>query len=210
MTTYTFLNREAARALYLALVPDPFYVTLEDRCGREPETAREAMFRYMDFALKEARDHGRLTLPPDNASGAAVWSRPLPDETAEKLAARKKTFILEQMGRGSLDAYARIVDFMAGQSGDAVPEDAWYLSILGIRPGCQGKGLGKILMMPVLEEIDRLNLPAYAESFTPENFGFYERLGFRPEKTVVEPLTASAYTILVRPPRASEGGSHGR
>lgn len=201
---YTYYNRPAARALYHALTPDPFYKALEICSFQHPDTAKQAMFRYMDYAITEARDNGRLTLAQDGTSGAAVWSVPLPPEIENQLSDRKKTFIRDHLGTKSLDAYRQIVTFMAGQTPDVVPEEAWYLSILGILPERQGEGLGKQLMMPVLNEADKQHLPVYAESFTPENFGFYSRLGFRPAKTVSEPFTGTSYTILLRPARDSD------
>jgi len=200
MTPYTYMNRPAAKALYFALTRDPFYITLEKESASDPETAREAMFRYMDYGLQEAREHGRVVFTPDQASGAAIWSTPLDRQTQITLSGRKKDFIREQLGQSSLDIYSRIVEFMSGQSGDVVPENAWYLSILGVDPDCQSRGLGTNLMAPVLREIDEMNAACYAESFTPENFRFYLGLGFRKAKTIDEPLTGSSYTILVRDP----------
>ncbi len=197
--SYTFMNRPAAQALYFALTQDPFYITLEKKSSPDPDAAREAMLRYMDYALREARDHGRLTFTPDKASGAAIWSIPLPRDTQARLNERKKAFILSQMGQDSLDTYTGIVNFMSDQSWDIVPGNAWYLSILGILPKNQGQGMGKALMQTILGEVDAQNLPVYAESFTPENFGFYTGLGFERTKTITEPHTGSAYTILVRP-----------
>ncbi len=210
MPPYAFLNKPAAKSLYFALTRDPFYITLEKQSAPDPETAREAMFRYMDYALQEARDHGRVVLTADQVSGAAIWSTPLDRQTETALSRRKKDFINQQLGPSSLDIYCRIVDFMSGQSGEVVPENAWYLSILGVDPGCQGRGLGKRLMAPVLREIDEQNGACYAESFTPENFKFYMGLGFRKAKTIEEPLTGSAYTILVRDPVQPHGGKNGR
>ncbi|HCY83512.1 MAG TPA: N-acetyltransferase [Desulfobacteraceae bacterium] len=201
LSPYTFKNRPVARALYQALTEDPFYITLEQQCASKGEQAREAMFRYYDYALAEACDHGRLTLTPDERSGAAIWSCPLDGGTQTELGAKKKAFIRDCLGNGSLVAYTEIVEYMSAQSADVVGPEFWYLSILGLCPDCQGKGLGKKLLAPVLEETDNLGVPAYAESFTPKNFSFYERLGFKPAKLVDEPVTGGRYAILVRPPQ---------
>lgn len=199
---YTYTNRPAAQALYRALITeDPFYITLEQKAGPDPETAREAMVRYMDYAIREARDHGDLRLPPDGQSGAAVWSIPLVPDRAVTLACRKKEFITAHLGKDALSAYTDIVDFMSEQSRDVVPGNAWYLSILGVEPRAQGKGLGGALVRPVLETTDALGMPAYIESFTPANFGFYEHLGFSTVKTVFEPVTGCDYAIMLRKPR---------
>lgn len=200
MKAYTYTNRLVSQALYTALAQDPFYQTLERESFPDRDKAREAMFRYYDFSLAEARNHGRLTLAPDKASGAAVWNRPLPRETAAAISEEKKDFIRAHLGQGSLEAYAAIVAYMSRRSADVVGEAFWYLSILGLSPDCQGNGMGRDLLAPVLAETDALEVPVYAESFTPRNFSFYNRLGFETIKMVREPVTGSEYAILVRQP----------
>jgi GNAT superfamily N-acetyltransferase len=55
----------------------------------------------------------------------------------------------------------------------------WYLAVLGTDPERQGEGLGSALLQPVLEECDRLEIPAYLETGTERNVQFYTRHGFR-------------------------------
>ena len=214
MHPYTYLNPSAALALYRALITeDPFYITLERCISPDPDTAREGMLKYMDYALREARDYGdlRLTRNQDQnqnldqnhgqETGAAVWSIPQVPDRAAALSHEKKAFIAAHLGKEALDCYTEIVTFMAGQTKDLIPSTAWYLSILGVAPEFQGKGLGKALVAPVLDTTDALGVPAYIESFTPSNFGFYEHLGFKTVKTVFEPRTQNDYAIMLREPR---------
>jgi GNAT superfamily N-acetyltransferase len=55
----------------------------------------------------------------------------------------------------------------------------WYLSVLGTDPERQGRGLGSALLQPVLEECDRMEIPAYLETGTERNVEFYARHGFK-------------------------------
>ena len=50
--------------------------------------------------------------------------------------------------------------------------------MLGTEPSRQGEGLGSAVMQPVLEECDRLEIPAYLETGTERNVAFYTRHGF--------------------------------
>lgn len=54
-----------------------------------------------------------------------------------------------------------------------------YLSVLGVEPSSQGRGLGSRLLGPGLERCDREGIGAYLESSKEENLAFYGRHGFR-------------------------------
>ncbi|MFN8582601.1 MAG: GNAT family N-acetyltransferase [Gemmatimonadaceae bacterium] len=54
-------------------------------------------------------------------------------------------------------SYARSLD---------LPPNAWYLSILGVHPSLQGRGVGSRLVRRTLEELDRNGAPSYLETYT--------------------------------------------
>ncbi len=196
--TYSFMNKAIAMALYEALTEDPFYITLEKKSATDPAAAKKAMLRYLDYSMQEARTHGELCLAKDLAHGASLWSKPVDPALGWQISKEKKQFLLNHLGMESLDTYCQIVDFMSEESRQVVSETFWYLSILGISPNLQGKGLGLDLVLPVLKKTDEIGVATYLETFTPKNFGFYKRLGFYEAKTVHEPVTCSDYTIMVR------------
>lgn len=196
--TYPFMNKQIATALYGALTDDPFYITLERHASTDAATAREAMLRYMDYSMREARTHGKLHMLENQNHGASIWSKPVDTELGQQISEEKKQFLQDHLGRKSLDTYCQIVDFMSDESKEVVSKTDWYLSILGISPDLQGKGLGMDLVLPVLKKIDEVGAAAYLETFTPRNFSFYKRLGFYEAKTIHEPVTGANYTIMVR------------
>lgn len=57
-------------------------------------------------------------------------------------------------------------------------EDWFYLKMAGVRPDCQGKGLGGLTIRAGLAEAARASVPAVLETATPSNVGLYQRLGF--------------------------------
>lgn len=60
----------------------------------------------------------------------------------------------------------------------------FYLSILGVAPEAQGRGLGSQLLRPMLDRCDHEGVGAYLESSKERNVPFYERHGFRVTETV--------------------------
>lgn len=59
-----------------------------------------------------------------------------------------------------------------------MPEPHWYLFLLGVSSGCQGRGIGGKLIEPVLERASRENISCYLETQTEANVAFYQRRGF--------------------------------
>ena len=54
----------------------------------------------------------------------------------------------------------------------------WYLHIAGCDPAAQGRGLGGVVIRSALDRVADSGLPAYLETATPRNLGFYQGLGF--------------------------------
>lgn len=189
---YTFHYPQLADALFQALREDAFYRTLES-CSDT-----DAMRRYHDYSMREAREYGELTLPQDAACGVAIWARPLAAGDQARMDAGKRAFMLEFMNSDSYEAYKRIGNWMLEQAGSLVPAGSWYLSILGVLPEYQGRGLGQQLVQPVLAQADAAGVATYLETFTPRNERFYERLGYAVRGRFREPVTASEYALMLR------------
>ena len=193
---YIFSYRNLAEALYEALTEDAFYVTME-RSVIEG-AAREAMIRYMDYSMVEAKRYGALLISGNGASGASIWSHPLDSEIEAEKQQMKRAFIRQYMGLTSLQRYDAMVGFMAEQSTPKIDADAWYLSIVGLHPRDQGRGYGVDLVEGILQETDRLQRPTYLETFSPRNISFYQRLGYLSIDRIHEPTSRADYWIMAR------------
>ena len=82
----------------------------------------------------------------------------------------------------------------------AIPPEAWYLSILGVDPTLQGRGIGARLLAPTLAEADAAGAVTWLETFTTRGASFYERVGFTLVAWHDEPTTGRPYAILRRDP----------
>lgn len=79
-----------------------------------------------------------------------------------------------------------------------------YLFSIGVRPSCQGKGLGRRLIRPVLDACDRAALPAYLENSNPANTAFYRGAGFEQCGEPIHPEPGSPPLVpMLRQPRAA-------
>lgn len=61
-----------------------------------------------------------------------------------------------------------------------LPQDeGWmYLKYAGVRPDCQGKGLGGLAIRAGLAEAASVGVPSVLETATPSNVGLYQSLGY--------------------------------
>jgi GNAT superfamily N-acetyltransferase len=187
-------------ALVDSLQSDPFYVAITVEFAADEVLRRQALARYFDYSMSEGARRGRLVVWPDQAIGAAVWLLPAEPSVYETESMAKAEFLSETLGATGMDTYRRIIDFMRARAAAAVDESAWYLSIVGVTPSAQGRGIGKRLLDATLTEADDVGVDCYLETFDRRNPAFYQRLGFSAVGTHAEPVTGASYTIMLRRP----------
>jgi GNAT superfamily N-acetyltransferase len=132
----------------------------------------EKYLRYFPaFAMAfggSALAHG--TALTDNG-GAALWLAPGAEPDEDALVALVEESIEQPRRDEALLVFAEMGRIHP-------PEPHWYLPLVGVEPGCQGRGLGSALIRPVLEKCDAAGLPAYLEATSARSRTLYERLGF--------------------------------
>jgi GNAT superfamily N-acetyltransferase len=193
-------------ALVDSLRFDPFYVAISENFGENEVRRREAMARYFDYSMSEGERRGRLVVWPDPSIGAAVWRLPAAPSVSDAESEAKARFLTEVIGAHGAENYHRIIDFMRPRASAVMDESAWYLSIVGVAPSAQGRGIGTRLIEPTLAQADEAGANCYLETFDSRNLRFYQRLGFSAVGSHLEPVTMSAYTIMSRGPKPRSRG----
>lgn len=190
----------AVTALVASLLHDPFYQAITRDFAEEPARREEVLGRYFAYSLSEGARMGRCILAREPGLGAAVWILPRDESTQAAEASAKAAYLREILGPIGHENYKRIVGFMKPRSEALLPDAAWYLSIVGVAPAAQGKGIGAELLAPTLAEADKEGSVCFLETFTPRNLRFYERIGFQRFASHLEPVTGSEYVIMRRTP----------
>ena len=169
---------------------------LVDPTARFAWPAARAYLVAMPLAIQEFAgtcvEHGTAYLSADFC-GAALWLPPGVQPNGEAL---------EKIFRATAEP-EHLDDLLATfeKMDQSHPEGAhWYLSMIGVDPQAQGKGLGAALMRYSLTRCDRDGALAYLETANPRNIPLYERFGFE----VMEPFQRGAaprVTPMLRRPR---------
>lgn len=196
----------ASTSAVAALEDDPFYLSICSPHAHDAIRRHALLERYFTYSIQEGKDSGRCVHLEDSTHGLAVWLLPQPPDAHSRSARNKRAFLQATLDPEGCANYYRIVNYMSAKSSDIVGPGAWYLSIITVNPSLQGRGLGRQLLAPTLAEADDLGATCYLETFSLRNHSFYERLGFTTKARFIEPTTAAAYALMLRPPAKSAAG----
>ena len=145
---------------------DPLAVFANPRASTRPR--RLAFFYRSRLGALLAEE---MCFCDDDRLGAALWA----PHDAREPSVREQLRLLRLANRRlpqMLGGFARMERLHPS-------EPHYYLSILGVAPEAQGRGLGSKLLAPMLEHCDTEGVPAYLESSKASNVRFYARHGFR-------------------------------
>lgn len=194
---------QAARCLAAALIGDPFYRAVTVACG-EDETARLAMLEaYFALALDEGWQAGRVDLADAVGNGAAIWTTDAPAARRQAAYAQREDALRVLLGEQGYAHFTAIVGNMEHALAPHGLQDAWYLSIAGIAPDAQGRGLGASVLAPGLAAVDAAGAACFLETYNERSLPFYARLGFVVAGRYAEAVTGCDYWLMVRPPHAA-------
>ena len=129
------------------------------------------LFRVILAPYAEAGMLGKIA----GCDGGAAW---LPPGLAGQFAE------VEQSTRAAIspltgDGGARYAAFWDWLDEHLPGEPCWFLDVVGVAPGAQGRGLGRTLVRHGLERARADGCPAFLETGTARNVPFYESLGFK-------------------------------
>jgi len=159
-----------AGTLAKAFYDDPLFTWLLPDASRRLAIAG----RGFELYLKEVWLRHEETYTVGDSAGVCVWEPP----GTWKLAVREQIALLPAMLRIFGRNLPRLLGTLNAVEKNHPTEPHHYLAFVGVDPESQGRGMGSILMHPVLRRCDAEGLPAYLEASAPRNRELYERHGF--------------------------------
>jgi ribosomal protein S18 acetylase RimI-like enzyme len=194
---------QAARSLAAALICDPFYRAVTVACGDDEAARLEMLDAYFALALTEGWQAGRVDLADDVGNGAAIWTTDTTAARRQAAYAQREAALRALLGERGFAHFSAIVENMEHALAPHDLQDAWYLSIAGIDPAAQGRGLGACVLAPGLAAVDAAGAACFLETYNERSLPFYGRLGFVVAGRYAEAVTGCDYWLMVRQPTAA-------
>ena len=138
-----------------------------------PEPAERARRLPRLFALLFDDDAGGMRLVTANGEAATLWRGPGEATTSTVAILRQAWPFWRALGT----RIPRALKVSAAIEAHMPPGEFWYLHIAGCDPIAQGRGLGRDVVKAGLDRVAK-RWPAYLETATERNLGFYRALGF--------------------------------
>ena len=105
-----------------------------------------------------------------------------------------------KFGKSGFQRFNDVITYTDTLHKQFAPTSHWYLWGLGVEPDLQGKGIGGVLMQPVVSRADAAGLPCYLETQNELNVAFYQKYGFDVVSDGYSPNGKLKVWVMVRQP----------
>jgi ribosomal protein S18 acetylase RimI-like enzyme len=188
---------QAAELLARAFHLDPMIGHLFLDATTRPRRAA----RCFSVVLRYGLSQGETYRTPSGLEGVAVWLPPGPVHPSSGTVFRLGLQVLLKLGPAALLHMLRYSDYVGDLRERLLPAGHWYLQLLGVSPDCQGRGVGKSLLAPMLARLDRLRLPCGLDTMNSRNVEIYQRFGFRVVHQGLFPKSNVPMWLMLREPQ---------
>ena len=180
---------QAGALLARAFHRDSLYARVIPEDGRRARLLAWIFERVVRYALL----YGRAYATP-GLEGVACWL--LPGQTELGIGRLVRSGLYAVPLKMGLLAYRRFEPYVG--CADALhkrhaPQPHWYLWAIGVDPPSQRRGIGSLLIEPILARADADGVACYLETDAPDNLTFYQKHGFR----VVDEARVPKLDVLV-------------
>ncbi|KAF6826649.1 GNAT family acetyltransferase [Colletotrichum musicola] len=188
----------AVKAVQQAFAGDPYNTWVYDQSKFSPERNYQSLALRMRWGIRNAIFHVAKEDASDEVLGVAMWLPPRPADAPStwgdwlegwRLWFGQVNYNL-WYGRGGLNVKRYYIwkDAQAAAQKEiwTDPRGYYFLNIMVVLPGQQGKGIGAEMMRAVTEQADREGMRCYLESSREvPNVAIYGRWGFRMKTKMV-------------------------
>lgn len=168
--------------------------------GDNTKMLDRAAIRFYKAVIMGGLLYGEVYTTP-SMDGVAVWASP--ENTNFSFGILLRTGLLTALLSLGFKPMVRFINsssYVQKLQQQVITRQRWVLIFLGVEPLQQGKGLGGILIQPILARADAQGMPCYVESANERNLAFYRKHGFEIINHGQVPQGGPQVWIMVREP----------
>ena len=151
----------------------------------DPKTRKEYLTWCAFRKFKVMQNYSRAFLTEGEVHGYSWWIPSTQNPGASILQFLMAGFAMApfKMGPGAFKRMIACSDHEKQFLKGVLNTPHWVLDVIATSSTVQRQGLGGKLLSPGFEEADRMKLPVYVLTHNPRNVGFYEKYGFKLDRT---------------------------
>lgn len=169
--------------------------------GNNDKMLAKPMLRFYEAVIRIGLLSGKVYTTPA-MDGLAIWNNP--ENNQFTFAMMFRTGFLKailSLGWRPMVRFFRSSNHLEKLQKQVISVPHWILVFLGVEPSQQGKGIGGVLIQPILTQADVDGVPCYVESANERNLSFYMRHDFETVKHEQALNGGPPIWILIREPR---------
>lgn len=172
----------------------------------EEEAERERrLTRNFTEVVRHSLSSGEVYATSGVPLGVASWLPPGTSSADQAIVSAGPDEWSSILGEAPWIRFSQVLEHLAVLRARDMPDDNWYLSLIGVEPDVQGQGLGSALVQPVLARADAQGSQCYVETLDRRNVPFYQRLGFEVVREEIEPSSGLPLWTFRREPLTRSG-----
>jgi len=159
--------------------------------------ARLSHYKY-EMVVRIGLRYGEVYITSDKMEGLAVWLPSGKDVSWLRMMEIGAWVLPLKFGLGFIRRMMKTNKHSSAVHYHVAPFPHLYLAILGVDPAYQGKGYAGNLLTPMLDRLDKQQMPCYLDTEKEENVPIYERFGFRVVDVSAHPGTDLKFWAMLR------------
>jgi len=162
----------------------------------------KTLFTIFKFQIKYCLKHG-VVLSASNLKGISLWYPPKNVFISIWKSIKSSSLsLIFNIKWKNLHILRKNDDFSEELHKKLAPDPHWYLSVIGIDPKHQGKGIGRRMISFMINYIDHKTI--FLETNSEKNVNLYKHFGFRILHKVLTPRTNIYHWSMIRCPVKKE------
>ena len=173
----------------------------------DADRRRRRLLWFFTAASRLGLAYGELHVLEQGA-GAAIWLEPQNTDLGPAALVRSGLALAPvRLGPAAFRRFVSLTTAFESARAEVVDDPYWHLFILGVAPEHQGRGLGGLLVAPLLARADAAGQPCYLETTEERNLGFYRGHGFEVTSERAKPPLPRFWTMVRQPSRRSSSSA---